>query len=220
MTIYYGDFKPNQIRNNVFWFDAADETTITKNVSNKISQWDDKSGNNLFFSQSNLGNQPIYNENFLNNKSTINFTSSTLHRLNLNLADIPQPWAIYFVVNGINMTAFAKSQLIDSATNIILYEQGLNTGKLGFTNIGNPSQSFNINTPYNTWKIISFAGFSGKIWAFMDAQSSFVSFNYSMPARSLRIFEGNIAEIIAYDTTLTLTENTQILNYLGIKWGF
>jgi hypothetical protein len=41
------------------WYDAADTTTLTI-VSNKVSAWNDKSGNGHHLSQSTAGNRPLY----------------------------------------------------------------------------------------------------------------------------------------------------------------
>ena len=42
------------------WLDAADSSTITKDGSNKVSAWNDKSGNGFNLSQSTSGSQPTY----------------------------------------------------------------------------------------------------------------------------------------------------------------
>lgn len=42
------------------WYDANDLSTITKDGSNKVSQWNDKSGNGRNVGQGTAGNQPLY----------------------------------------------------------------------------------------------------------------------------------------------------------------
>ena len=54
------------------WLDAADASTITES-GGKVSQWDDKSGNNNHLSQSNSSYQPQYNPTQLNGQGGVDF---------------------------------------------------------------------------------------------------------------------------------------------------
>ena len=54
------------------WLDAADSSTIEEN-GGKVSQWDDKSGNNNHLSQSNSSYQPQYNPTQLNGQGGVDF---------------------------------------------------------------------------------------------------------------------------------------------------
>jgi len=53
-----------------FWIDASDTTTITKNVNNKVSQWNDKGPYSYNLLQSNSNNQPVYTSSTLNAQVT------------------------------------------------------------------------------------------------------------------------------------------------------
>jgi hypothetical protein len=57
------------------WLDAADASTITES-GGKVSQWDDKSGNNNHLSQSNSSYQPQYNPTQLNGQGGVDFHQS------------------------------------------------------------------------------------------------------------------------------------------------
>ena len=54
------------------WLDASDSSTIEEN-GGKVSQWDDKSGNNNHLSQSNSSYQPQYNPTQLNGQGGVDF---------------------------------------------------------------------------------------------------------------------------------------------------
>ena len=54
------------------WLDAADASTITE-TGGKVSQWNDKSGNNNHLSQSNSSYQPQYNPTQLNGQGGVDF---------------------------------------------------------------------------------------------------------------------------------------------------
>ena len=56
----------------VLWLDAADASTI-EGDGGKVSQWDDKSGNNNHLSQSNSSHQPQYNPTQLNGQGGVDF---------------------------------------------------------------------------------------------------------------------------------------------------
>ena len=62
-------------------------------------------------------------------------------------------------------------------------------------------------------------GASNKIWAFLDALSTSLNFNFAMPAQRIRVFIGSLAEIIAYNRSFTAQERGFVENYLKRKWG-
>ena len=59
-------FLPSDIPDLVLWSDANDLATITMDGSNKVSAWNDKSGNGRNWTQSTAVNQPTYTANALN----------------------------------------------------------------------------------------------------------------------------------------------------------
>lgn len=58
------------------WFDADDASTLTI-VSNAVSEWRDKSGNNRHVSQATAGNRPAYVTNVLDGKPVVRNTSAS-----------------------------------------------------------------------------------------------------------------------------------------------
>ena len=58
------------------WLDADDDTTITL-TGNRITGWDDKSGNGNNASQGVVGNSPTYNTATINSKKVVNFSAGT-----------------------------------------------------------------------------------------------------------------------------------------------
>ena len=59
LTVQHG-FSPTNIASLQAWFDAADASSITKDASDLVSQWSDKSGNGHHATQSTGANQPKY----------------------------------------------------------------------------------------------------------------------------------------------------------------
>lgn len=66
-------FSPSDLSNLYFWLDASDVDTITKDGSNKVSQWDDKSANAYHFSQSTATWQPEWVDAQLNGRAVVRF---------------------------------------------------------------------------------------------------------------------------------------------------
>ena len=57
-------FSPSSIPNLQLWLDASDTSSISKNSSNQVSQWNDKSGNGRNVSQSGANNiKPTFSSN-------------------------------------------------------------------------------------------------------------------------------------------------------------
>lgn len=71
------DIDPTDISDLRLWLDANDISTITKDGSDNVSQWNDKSGNAYHLIQSTASQQPNYTTGVVNGKPTIRFTAST-----------------------------------------------------------------------------------------------------------------------------------------------
>jgi hypothetical protein len=68
-------FLPTTIPNCQLWFDASDNATVISSA-NKVSQWNDKSGNGYSVVQPTSGNQPTYTTNLLNSRPGIVLSST------------------------------------------------------------------------------------------------------------------------------------------------
>jgi hypothetical protein len=81
----------SKISNCVMWLDASDATTITQDGSGNVTQWRDKSGRGLLFSQSTSGAHPSVTSSWKNGKAAITFDPETQEYIrstaNLNFKD-------------------------------------------------------------------------------------------------------------------------------------
>ena len=66
-------WNPSMI-STALWLDAADASTITES-GGAVSQWDDKSGNNLHATQTSSAARPLTNSETINNINAISFAS-------------------------------------------------------------------------------------------------------------------------------------------------
>lgn len=70
-------WRPSDLGTNLkLWLDADDATTITL-TGNRITGWDDKSGNGNNASQGVVDNSPTYNTATINSKKVVNFAPGT-----------------------------------------------------------------------------------------------------------------------------------------------
>lgn len=77
MGVIYGEvgqvFSPLQITGCTLWLDAQDVSTITRDGSNLVSQWNDKSTSGLNMAQATGSFQPTFTTSGINGKSAIDF---------------------------------------------------------------------------------------------------------------------------------------------------
>src|SRR5579872_4521105 len=66
-------FSPCKLPNLAVWLDATSYGTFTVNGSNRVSQWNDKSGKANHMSQANGGQQPLYAANGINGRPAVQF---------------------------------------------------------------------------------------------------------------------------------------------------
>lgn len=97
-----GSWSPSSLANKLLWLDASDSNTITHS-SNKVSQWDDKSGNNNNLVQATSSKQPTTNVDTINSKNVITMDIGDLMNLNDALiASTANKCTILFAGQGVN----------------------------------------------------------------------------------------------------------------------
>ena len=83
----------------VLWLDANDSSTFSP-VNGKISQWQDKSGNNYHYSQSDSTKYPSYSSNSLNGLPSITFDGNDFLTINSRLGFAANPDISVFAVTS------------------------------------------------------------------------------------------------------------------------
>ena len=83
----------------VLWLDANDSSTFSP-VNGKISQWQDKSGNNYYYSQSDSTRYPSYSSNSLNGLPSITFDGNDFLAINSRLGFDANPDISIFAVTS------------------------------------------------------------------------------------------------------------------------
>jgi hypothetical protein len=205
----------------IAWYDSSDVGTITKDGSNYVSQWNDKSGNNYNLVQGIGASQPLY--------SATNGIVFDGNDFMSKLFTIPcsYPYTL-FVVHSNNNSSPSQNIILGAINNILLLQNYNNT--IQFSN--GAVLDYAKNLPYT--KIIS------TIVAKQNGQTSFLYENNIEKSTNLYMnntsidglslgkwrylgtdYFGNstIKEIVLYPSALTTDQITVVNNYLNQKYS-
>ncbi len=237
-------FNPASVPNCSLWLDAADTTTITSS-GGAISQWRDKSSSGLVLAQATASNQPTLGP-LLNNLQTIQFAIPQNMRSTGNLLTNPaQTW--FTVFNAYNNTNNNRFFLNHSSNigvtggeyffggNGVLWNNiksgNLSAGRAIIDDVGLGVTPFNSGQWYNTNIVDSNTTTDTTSYSFRingtnraisiyAGQNSIISGTANI---SVAINEINantyFAEVIFYNTALTMSQVQQVEGYLAWKWG-
>jgi hypothetical protein len=209
------------------WLDASDSSTITHN-SNAISQWSDKSGSGNHATQSTATNKPTLTASAQNGKPVITFDGTNDYLTSTSL-NISQPYSIFAVAK--TTIGSGRDYIFDGVTNdsdrsmVALNKSGTvqvqsSSGVWSNSNINTPTDYFTFSSTYN--------GTNGLIGINGTTVSNFNTGTRNL-SNGLRIganwtasgdfLEGNIAELLIVNSTLSTNYRQQIEGYLAHKWG-
>ena len=193
------------------WLDAADASTITES-GGKVSQWDDKSGNNNHLSQSNSSYQPQYNPTQLNGQGGVDFHQNK----KLFSSDTPTIKYVITVIEAQSATWTGFHSMLDGRSGRI---GGLRqSGQTGFHNeplakwedgVINTDNIFNsIDNPH----IIGYTPTSN---------ASPISGGLTVGSYDSTNSGGNATqyEIIALSSEPSQEDRQKLEGYLAHKWG-
>jgi hypothetical protein len=226
------------------WLDAADDSTFSYSSGTEVSQWRDKSGNNLHANQATTANQPSRNT-VVNSRKSVNFTSANGDRLRVNSGMVftNSVTAIVFIKPGSQNYAYAnildQDHGMDGANGWVIQRNNAASAWLSWVANAagdtwfNPNQvSYTDNTP----QIVTLRKGSSTITLYNNGttsgdvsvadqqirQANYFGLNigsWRAGGFSDRHYNGEICEIVVYNRALSLTELKQVHTYLGQKWG-
>ena len=212
-------FDPLSISGMQFWIDSDDASTFTYSSGVLVSQWNDKSGNARHVSQATTTKQPSRNTT-RNSKNTVAFAVGRADELVSANVTMAQPMTIFIVarysnVDANNHTALAPRVYFGTYAEYYLYAGvgGHGTGSDDalwhyFTCIANgASSSIAVD---NGSPITGNPGANG--WATHPIRVG--------ADNGATGWDGDIAEILIYNTSLGSTDLANVKSYLASKWGF
>ncbi len=227
-------FLPTDIYGLVLWLDANDISKITKDGSNNVSQWTDKSPYIFVFTPAG-SNHPVYSATGFNGKPAMTFNnkngfilSSSSYQYALPATNI----TIFFAGQQNSITNANYLLDRDTATNrfaINLNMNGNNFWYMQSTNLYSGT-TYNGNV-YATWMFSDGASPEASLYVngnLITSNNSFV--NLSSAPACFKIgescttggptdFYGSISEIIAFNRVLNDNERKLVESYLKSKWG-
>jgi hypothetical protein len=229
------------------WLDAADDSTFSYSSGTEVSQWRDKSGNNLHANQATTANQPSRNT-VVNSRKSVNFTSTNGDRLRVNSGMVftNSVTAIVFIKPGSQNYAYAnildQDHGMDGANGWVIQRNNDASAWLSWVANAagdtwfNPNQILYVD---NTPQIVTLRKGSSTVTLYSNGTSStdvaiadqqirqvgYLGLNLGSWRAgneihgSPRHYNGEICEVVVYNRALSLTELKQVHTYLGQKWG-
>lgn len=216
-------FSPSDISNLIAWYDADDVATITKDGSDFVSQWDDKSveGNDVV--QATGSKQPKWFDSIQNGKPIIRFdgVDDFLNRVTFVSGALTQPVTFVFVCSLPTNTT-GNEYLFDGETvRTALIREALQYNFFA----GLEEQVGTVTTEIAQYTLVA-DGASSKI---RKDQTDLHTINAGTLGMNGLIFGANfvpgefgdvdIAEFIIYEKALTAQERTDVEAYLKTKWA-
>lgn len=218
------NWTPADLTNKNLWYKADDLTTITKDESNNVSQWDDKSSAANNAVQASGAYQPTYAINILNGKPGINFGSNKY----MNMTQTNKRSVIIVVSNvpagtgsggcGALMGVYrggGKDSRFGLSSEEIRFDgtftpagigqYGLNTTTLNGSSLA--VHSITLGTTKIVYMVRDAAMAMKGLGATLNGTTTYANF-----------FNGYIHEAIAYDGLWTGAEVSNLLTYLQGEW--
>jgi hypothetical protein len=215
---YTVNFSPSELSNLSYWLDAQDSSTITKDGSNKVEKWADKSGNDKNATMSTENRRPTYvaSDPVLNGKPSVK-NSSSAGQVGL---DIPTSrlWEIFMVgyyndgiVNNFNTynTLFSGDD----------YRSRYKFRGQENTDYSSSSWTFDTSPSMNGYAdSATILPMPASVLRFKhDTHRDQIT--YLLHGYSDESWLGGIGEMIALSSTATVEEAKKIEGYLAHKWG-
>ena len=237
------DFKPTDIAGCQLWldatkglFDATSSGGAVTTDSAEVARWEDQSGNAYHVTQGTSANRPILKTSLKNGKNILRFngTDFLLGSSNFpisgssnrsvftvfNRDDANQRYIVSWGGSGTGGFAGFSSEyyLRFAGTTKGYTNQGTNGSYTIWSVIGNGSTLNNYNAYFDAGGVAtSNVGLSGGTT--LNTTSSNLAVGTNAFSTSASIADGDLAEIIIYDTALSDSNREKVRDYLNAKWA-
>jgi hypothetical protein len=233
-SLSVSEYKPTEVPGVVLWL-KADEG-ITLDSSNRVSQWDDLSGNNNHCTQSTSGNRPYWNlaSDRINGKATVSSSTAGLNYLNCNTLASVFTSQVYTVVAVRKSTSqqvlFAASDNTTAAYDVlqIRKNQVVDDNVSGTATLTVTNNLFSGETivGYRSTASNQYANSNGSI---VTSSSSRPVWSGTPPAASIVTIldawwgansdAGSIAEIAIFNRSLSDLEIDNVMAGMNARWN-
>lgn len=211
------------------WLDAND-SSLVKDIDNKVSTWTDKSNNNRLVNQPTLANQPIFTNNIINNYPVIRF-DGTDDFLSFDGSFLINTKYDIYIIGARNSDKSNNFWLAGDSTN---QNENLNIGYFDDTTLRFSQLNNNLDEtvdPFTNpeFKLFNFSNNlvgknieqNGLSIAGNTNTTDLISFNNASIGNFLNTdyLDGDIAEILIFNTNLTEEYKSIVLDYLNTKYN-
>jgi hypothetical protein len=223
-----GDFSPSGISGLQLWLDADDSETITLNGST-VSQWNDKSGNGYNVSQGTASNQPTYTASALNSKNVVRFDGNDeLTNGSATVVGGSTNRTVFVVLNSTAGTIAYGVTLGDSTSTGQSF--GVSRELAVRVNSGNRVWSTAVDATHAIVTIVLDGTSTTDLSAWKNGSSLTTSSTGTQTINTATgiivgngpsggNLNGDVAEIIVYNSALSTSDRQSVESYLSTKWG-
>ena len=232
---------PNLISGLQLWLDAADSSTLFDATAGgslvttdgaAVARWADKSGNNRHATQATANARPLLKTSIKNGKNVLRFDGA-----NDQLVGVPCKWdgqvTVFYVAKTNNNAGYV---FYDGSgnTNNDAFHFGWNAGKPtvygnGWGSGRTPNASSGVSYTGSFIMTSSVLGSSSSIFVngatptgssvANGSLSQAANNNYVIGYETYWWFNGDISEILIYNSALTTTQRQAVETYLNTKWA-
>ena len=210
------------------WYDASDTSSLTI-VSNKVSQWNDKSGSGFHLSQGTAANRPLYDATprFINGVICLEFTTAEFmtsscpadsHTSTTFIAGLVDTVSAARTLVGDNSPGGGNEIRLDTSARPTILKSGVAT-------LFTPKLALGPTKTFALVEILASSTIDVGTGGSRDTVSDSTAFT---AGRTLKIgkdqsgtvsWDGLIAEFIRYSTTLSDSDIRSNMLYLINKWA-
>ena len=229
-----GAWVPSDVSGLSVWLDANDAGTFTFGTGSAVATWGDKSGNANHVTQATSGNRPTVQTAVLDSKDVVRFAQGSNQFLaKSSLTNGPGNAACTMAV-VLKLTATISLEAvwdISDTTNTnrtLLFSNSGGNMQMKSQN-GSPAlEAFTDTTSFHVWSGTSTTTLR-RLWrngtqktdSSATAQASVVGTNLRVGFlfQDVQSLNGDIAELVLYNTVLSTGDRQKLEGYLAHKWG-
>lgn len=240
-------FDPKKFGNLSLWLDANNAGSITAD-GNQVSQWDDLSGSGNHAVQASSSNQPVIQDNVLNNLRGIYFDGLSSFLTIADSVDL-QPedggYTVFTVFKPVDLAAFeplihkgnagspSEGWSLWWASDDIIFRIGLGgtsaTDRAGESILNVETKPYILSSTMDGSTVKGYLAGSNDGWIQGGGGPSdnqyFGSINDTQPLEigifsvNPTYYAGHVTEILIYKALLTEVQRGEVETYLADKWG-
>ena len=235
-----GGFTPSSLSGLYRWYDASDSSTIS-HTANKVTQWDDKSGNDYHATQTTDANRPVTGSATQNGLNGVAFTASSSHYLATNatiLFNGNTTFMVFKATNGNLMFPAGGYYALGKFSSVLmgLYRTASSPDYAAIGSGTDTASSLSGGSPVNETRIIyGYSNNGGDVQVFSNTSAGpIVTDTFTTTTEKLSLggatfigtppvatsfANGELYEVVEYDRVLTADERNKVRDYLNDKWG-